>query len=86
MSGIEACQASQEDVVKKMLSYEELDGQTAVELPDRELMAPVVIGGGLIVVGVGDITVNIEDVEVCPAANVNIISVGEVTQTAEANC
>ena len=50
--------------MKKMLSLEALDSQTAVELPTRNLMAPVVpvvVGGGLINIGVG---INISNVDV----------------------
>ncbi len=54
---------------KKSLSPEVLEAQTAMELPDREMMALIVTG---------PITLNIEDVNVC----VNAVVVGQdVDQT-----
>jgi hypothetical protein len=48
-------------VMKKVLSFEELEGQTAVELPDREMMALITIVIGAIVI---TIPIQIEDVAV----------------------
>ncbi len=55
---------------KKALSPEVLEAQTAMELPDREMMA-------LIDITVGDVTVDIEDVNLGVCANVNVIGVAE---------
>ncbi len=57
--------------MKKELRFEELENQMAVELPDRELMQTVIVGGGLVTVGVGnvnvdvDIPVTVEDNQLC---------------------
>ena len=51
---------------KKALSPEVLEAQTALELPDREMMLIVI----------GPITVNLEDVNVC----VNAVVVGQDVQ------
>jgi len=54
---------------KKMLSLEEIEGQTALELPERETMLVFVF------LTIGDVTVNIPvqnnnvAVQVCAAAN-----------------
>jgi hypothetical protein len=55
---------------KSLLTLEEIDAQTALELPDRQLMAVAVGAGGLVGVGVAiDHTLNdihvIEDSTVC---------------------
>lgn len=66
--------------MKNTLSMAELESQMAVELPDRDLMAPVVItlpGGGLIDVNVGDVTINIVNNTVNVA--VGILNSGPVT-------
>lgn len=47
--------------MKKTLNMAELDAQTAVELPERELMATINFGGGLINVGVGDVSVDVSN-------------------------
>lgn len=60
---------------KKALSVEEIEAQTALELPDRELLAlPVVIQKGLVNVAVG-----VEDVNVGVCANVVLLG-QEVSQ------
>ena len=53
-------------VEKKALSPEVLEAQTALELPNREMMLIVI----------GPITVNLEDVNVC----VNAVVVGQDVQ------
>ena len=62
---------------KSLLTLEEIDAQTALELPDRQLMAVAVGAGGLVGVGIAiDHTLNdvidIQNNEVC----VNVAAVG----------
>jgi hypothetical protein len=59
-------------MIKKRLSLTEIDEQSAIELPDRNLFAVAVGAGGLIGVGVAIdrtlndvIDVNVEDNEIC---------------------
>lgn len=62
---------------KKVLSPEVLEAQTAMELPDREMMALVVINpSGLIDVDVdvGDITVTVQDVNVGANVCANVLA------------
>ncbi len=59
---------------KKMLSLDELESQAAVELPDRELMATVNIGGGLINVQTGNINVDVDVVNNTICVNVAAIN------------
>ena len=60
--------------MKKLLSFEELETQTAVELPDRELMAVAV--GGLAAVAIDridvDVPITVEENNIC----VNVAAVG----------
>ena len=57
--------------MKKTLSFEELDSQTAMELPSRDLMARAIGAGGLVGVGIAidninvPIEVNVTDNEIC---------------------
>lgn len=55
--------------MKKTLDMAELEAQTAVELPERDLMALITIVA-VDVVDVGDVTVTIQDINVNAAANV----------------
>ena len=69
--------------MKKVLSVAELDAQTALELPNRDLMAPVVVvGGGLVNIGIGnvdvDIPVTVTDNNVC--VNVAVLGVTRCSQ------
>jgi hypothetical protein len=69
--------------MKKVLSLAELDAQTAVELPDRELLAVVNIGGGLINVQTGNITVDVDIRDVNVGANVCVAALGVDKQVCE---
>jgi hypothetical protein len=68
-------------MIRKHLSLAEIDEQSAIELPDRNLFAVAVGVGGLIGIGVAVdrtlndvIDVNVEDNEIC----VNVAAVAAV--------
>ena len=71
--------------MKTTLSMAELESQMALELPNRDLMAPVVVvGGGLLNIGIGignvdvDIPVTVTDNNVC--VNVAVVGVAHCSQ------
>ena len=74
---------------KKTLSLEEIEAQTALELPDREMMQ-LNVGGGLVNVQIGNlqvgpvnVDVNIRNVDLAAAANV---CANVITNNSVVNC
>lgn len=55
---------------KKMLGVEEIEAQTALELPDRQMMA--LVQGGLVNVNVGPVSVDLTNVDVLSNNNVAV--------------
>jgi hypothetical protein len=60
---------------KKMLSFEDIESQTALELPDRETLVPVTIVC-LALCNVGPIRVNISNNDVAALQQICIAAVG----------
>jgi len=67
---------------KKKLSFEEIEAQTALELPDREMLALVRIGNGLhIDVDVRDVNVAVQVCAIVEAISVQLLTVDKLTCT-----
>jgi hypothetical protein len=64
---------------KKMLTLEEIDCQTALELPDRETPALVIIG--CLAVCIGEIRIKVEDVDVAAAICAQVVNVTVLGQS-----
>lgn len=70
-------------MMKRMLTVDELENQTALELPERETPATVVLGCLAVCVGsisISNVTVPVA-VQVCAAANVVAAILGRATGT-----
>jgi hypothetical protein len=70
---------------KKKLSFEEIEAQTALELPDREMLALVRIGNVLnglhIDVDVRDVNVAVQVCAIVEAISVQLLTVDKLTCT-----
>ena len=62
---------------KKLLSFEELDNQAALELPAREMMA-------LVTIVLGDITVNITNVDIANDLTITVKNIRAAVQVCAA--